>query len=186
MPIEDYLEFSTPDSLAHWKVYVGLGANSGSPLDNLRAAAKELARLSTTPAKGSRVWESEPMDCPPGSPSFMNAVICLTLPMRVGPGYLLNFLQNLEKRFGREQLTTRNAPRPLDLDVLCFGWIVCRMPELQVPHPRALVRRFVLGPLAELAPALVLPGLEKPVIDLLHDLPPRPAARPLPIYLLQD
>jgi 2-amino-4-hydroxy-6-hydroxymethyldihydropteridine diphosphokinase len=83
-------------------------------------------------------------------------------------------LQELEREFGRRPKQVLNEPRPLDLDLIAFGAETRQAAALVLPHPRAHLRRFVLQPLAEIAPDLVLPGQGKPVLDLLLALPPDP------------
>jgi 2-amino-4-hydroxy-6-hydroxymethyldihydropteridine diphosphokinase len=82
----------------------------------------------------------------------------------------LEKLQALEKQFGRRPRQVRNEPRLLDLDLIAFGAEVRDTPRLTLPHPRAHQRRFVLAPLAELAPALILPGQTRSVRQLLKTL----------------
>ena len=112
------------------------------------------------------------MDCPPGSPKFLNAVVGLVPRKEETPESLLKKLRELEKEFGRQPKKVLNEPRPLDLDLIAFGNQVRNSPELILPHPRAHLRRFVLQPLSELAPELILPGQTKTVSQLLAELPP--------------
>jgi len=83
---------------------------------------------------------------------------------------MLRTLQALEQEFGRRPKQVLNEPRPLDLDLIVFGEEIRRTPELIVPHPRAQLRKFVLCPLSEIAPDLILPGQSKTVAQLLKDL----------------
>ena len=110
------------------------------------------------------------MDCPPGSPKFVNAVAGLLPPVEETPESLLNKLRDLEKEFGRQSKKVLNEPRPLDLDLISFGSEVRHSTELMLPHPRAHERKFVLQPLCEIAPTLVLPGQGKTVAELLVSL----------------
>jgi 2-amino-4-hydroxy-6-hydroxymethyldihydropteridine diphosphokinase len=87
------------------------------------------------------------------------------------PESLLAALQNLEQKFGRRPRKVLNEPRPLDLDLIAFGTQTRATESLTLPHPRAHERRFVLQPLSEIAPELVLPGQSKTVADLLTALP---------------
>jgi 2-amino-4-hydroxy-6-hydroxymethyldihydropteridine diphosphokinase len=87
------------------------------------------------------------------------------------PETLLAKLQALEKTFGRRPKNVLNEPRPLDLDLIAFGNETRATQELTLPHPRAQERRFVLQPLSEIAPDLILPGQTKSVAQLLHRLP---------------
>jgi 2-amino-4-hydroxy-6-hydroxymethyldihydropteridine diphosphokinase len=144
----------------------------------LQATAR-LEQLSERPLFKSSLWETEPVDCPPGSPPFINAVVAMVPRDTETPESLLARLHEIEAEFGRARTPVRNAARPLDLDLIAFGEEVRTMPELLLPHPRAHLRRFVLEPLCELHGDLVLPGQEKTVHELLAGLPPEPRARRL-------
>jgi len=164
----------SPKSQTRDWVFVALGANLGQPQRTLRQAMRRLRQFSNGPLSKSAFWQTTPVDCPPGSPRFLNAVVGF----RPGPGQtpesLLARLQELEREFGRRPKQIRNEPRPLDLDLIAFGDQVRAAPQLTLPHPRAHLRRFVLGPLAEIAPALVLPGQRATVAELLESLPADP------------
>ena len=95
------------------------------------------------------------------------------------PESLLEKLQELEREFGRKPKTVLNEPRPLDLDLIAFGDETRNGPELILPHPRAHRRRFVLQPLSEIAPDLILPGQGKTVAELLAELPSGEAVKRL-------
>jgi 2-amino-4-hydroxy-6-hydroxymethyldihydropteridine diphosphokinase len=138
--------------------YVGLGANlavpGSTPQETLAAAVQALgesahARLLRT----SLVYVSDPVDA--DGPPFFNQVACLQTTL--DGEALLDELQQIENRFGRER-PYRNAPRTLDLDLLMLGERQMKTPRLTLPHPRMHQRLFVLMPLAELAPGLVIPG----------------------------
>lgn len=131
-----------------------------------------LQSLSDEPIVRSSLWETTPIDCPPGSPPFLNAVVSLTPRPQETPETLLATLQQWERDFGRRPKQVLNEPRPLDLDLIRFGEEVRSSPQLTLPHPRAGQRRFVLEPLAEIAPDSVLPGQLKSVAGLLAELPP--------------
>ena len=111
------------------------------------------------------------MDCPPDSPKFVNAVAGLVPQADETPESLLKKLRELEVEFGRKPKTVLNEPRPLDLDLIVFGIELRNSPELILPHPSAHLRRFVLQPLNEIAPELILPGQGKTVAELLAGLP---------------
>jgi 2-amino-4-hydroxy-6-hydroxymethyldihydropteridine diphosphokinase len=138
---------------------------------------ERLRQFSVAPILRSSLWQTEPVDCPPGSPVFVNAVAGLEPYPAETPESLLARLQALEKEFGRRPKQVLNEPRPLDLDLLAFGGEIRDSEELILPHPRAHERRFVLQPLAEIAPDLLLPGQSKTVAELLESLPPDPAIR---------
>jgi len=95
----------------------------------------------------------------------------LTVPATENPESLLEKLRELEREFGRRPKKVLNEPRPLDLDLIAFGSETRNSPELVLPHPRAHFRRFVLQPLNEIAPELILPGQGKTVAQLLAGLP---------------
>lgn len=150
--------------------YIALGSNLGDSRSILSRAMKQLEKLSDQPLSKSRLYETTPVDCPPGSPSFVNAVVGLVPREGETPETLLMKLQQLEKEFGREPKKVLNEPRSLDLDLIAFADEIRATAELTLPHPRAHLRRFVLEPLAEIAPDLLLPGQEKTVRALLSQL----------------
>jgi 2-amino-4-hydroxy-6-hydroxymethyldihydropteridine diphosphokinase len=134
-------------------------------------AIERLRGMSTLPLLKSSLWETSPVDCPPNSPQFVNAIVGLIPHEGETPESLLQRLQQIEIEFGRQPKKVLNEPRPLDLDLIAFGDQVRATPELTLPHPRAHLRRFVLEPLSEICPDLVLPGQNKNVKQLLNDLP---------------
>jgi len=160
--------------------FIGLGANlqsvHGDPAATVLAAAQALVPFSAVPVLLSSLWQTTPVDCPPGSPPFINAVAAI-VPLTAfsqnpsGALRLLRELQRIESDFGRERGDQVNAPRPLDIDMLCWGDLALHTPELILPHPRMLARRFVLAPLVEIAPGLIPPGCGHPVISVLAELP---------------
>ncbi|MEY4916812.1 MAG: hypothetical protein RL616_725, partial [Verrucomicrobiota bacterium] len=128
--------------------------------------------ITNHPLLQSSIWETTPVDCPPGSPKFLNAVVGFIPQKGETPESLLQKLQDLEKVFGRAPKKILNEPRPLDLDLIAFGNETRNTPELILPHPRAHLRRFVLQPLSEIAPELILPGQGKTVAELVAEVPP--------------
>ena len=151
--------------------YVALGSNLGDSWQIILDATRRLQGFSDEPILRSSLWRTAPLDCPPGSPKFLNAVVGLVPRKEETPESLLKKLRELEKEFGRQPKKVLNEPRPLDLDLIAFGNQVRNSPELILPHPRAHQRRFVLQPLSELAPELILPGQTKTVSQLLAELP---------------
>ena len=151
--------------------FVALGSNLGDSQRVLREVMQQLQAISRQPLVQSSLWQTAPVDCPPGSPPFVNAVVALVPDDRETPESLLAKLQALEKKFGRQPKKVLNEPRPLDLDLIAFGRETRNTPELTLPHPRAHLRRFVLQPLSEIAPDLVLPGQTKSVVQWLALLP---------------
>ena len=160
---------------------IGLGSNVdseyGACLEVLKLALQELSKLTVRPLVASSFYESEPVDCPPGSPNFVNAVAALFLPIDTDVELFYNQLDQLEGRLGRARSGVVHEPRVIDLDLLYFGHKSISTRRLMVPHPRALDRLFVLQPLAEIAPYLVLPGQDLAVIDLLNAMPCRSEVR---------
>ena len=150
---------------------VALGSNLGDSAEVLRAVMARLQVFSDEPILKSSLWRTTPVDCPPGSPDFLNAVVGLGPRTGESPESLLEKLLELEQEFGRQPKKTLNEPRPLDLDLIAFGDLTRNTPKLILPHPRACVRRFVLGPLNEIAPDLILPSQTKTVSQLLAQLP---------------
>lgn len=153
--------------------YIALGSNMGDSENILRRAMDRLAEFSVAPVLKSSLWQTTPVDCPPGSPPFVNAVAGLTLERRETPESLLAKLLALEKEFGRKPKRVLNEPRRLDLDLICFGGEIRDAEALKLPHPRAMQRRFVLQPLVEIAPGLILPGQKKTAQQLLSGLESR-------------
>jgi 2-amino-4-hydroxy-6-hydroxymethyldihydropteridine diphosphokinase len=149
---------------------VALGSNLG---DSRRIILDSMARLqnfSDEPILKSSLWQTSPVNCPADSPKFVNAVVALVPQIDETPESLLEKLRELEREFGRLQKKILNEPRPLDLDLIAFGNEIRNSPELILPHPRAHLRKFVLQPLSEIAPELVLPGQGKTVLQLLDGL----------------
>ena len=160
--------------------YIALGSNLGESRETVLEAMRRLQALSDRPTIKSSLIESAPVDCPPGSPNFVNAVVGLIPRPEETPESLLRKLQALEKEFGRTPKKVHNEARPLDLDLIAFGNEIRHTPELALPHPRAHLRRFVLQPLAEIAPELVLPGQDRAVFELLRQLTSAEIVRRLP------
>jgi 2-amino-4-hydroxy-6-hydroxymethyldihydropteridine diphosphokinase len=137
------------------KVYIGLGSNLGDRRRNLKEAVDRIISEAGVRVTGvSSIYLTEPVGTD-GGPWFCNAVIEAETSME--PLDLLLKLQRFENEMGRSD-RGRNAPRPIDMDILLFGGKVISSPALVVPHPRMLERRFVLEPLVEVAA-----GLEHPV-----------------------
>ncbi len=155
----------------HKMVYVALGSNLGESVVTLRLAAAKISDWSVDKVVGSSLWETEPLDCQPDSPLFINAVIGLNPKQGITPESLLDQLLELELQLGRERSGLVNEPRKIDLDIIAFGMERRNTESLILPHPRAFERQFVLSPLEEIAPDFILPGQEKSVSGLLKVLP---------------
>lgn len=154
------------------RAYVGVGTNLGDRWANLALAARVLrAAPSVAVLRASRVYDTPPMG--PPQPRYLNAV--LELEVGLTPEALHAELIGAERAAGRRR-GLRWGPRTLDLDLLVHGDRVVRTPALTVPHPGLAARRFVLEPLAELAPDLVVPGLGRSVRELLAHAPGDPLA----------
>lgn len=149
---------------------VALGSNLGDSPQIVRSAMEQLQQYSCIPLLSSSLWRNDPVGCPPGSPEFINAVAGLVPLPGETPETLLGKLQKLEREFGRQPGKVLNESRLLDLDLIAFGREVRDSAELRLPHPRACLRRFVLEPLTEIAPDLVLPEQSKTVLELLSHL----------------
>jgi 2-amino-4-hydroxy-6-hydroxymethyldihydropteridine diphosphokinase len=153
------------------RVFVALGSNLGDSVGQIQEAMNWLEGSSSAPLRRSFLWRTSPVDCPPDSLPFINAVVELTIPSTESPESFIEKLRELEKEFGRKPKTVLNESRPLDLDLIAFGNEISNTPELILPHPRAHLRKFVLQPLSEIAPELILPGHGKTVSQLLAGLP---------------
>ena len=149
---------------------VALGSNLGDRLGNLCAARKAIAVLSTVnpPILSSSVYETEPVDCEPGTDKFLNAVV--EFDYEGDPASLLEQLIRIEEALGRQRDHLKNASRTIDIDFLYNGDRNIEDQQLQLPHPRLHLRKFVLQPLADIRPDLILPGQTKTVSQLLKEL----------------
>lgn len=141
---------------------VSLGANLPSRFGPARVtlalAAQQLSALSVWPVVLSPIIETEPVDCPPGSPLFCNAVAVLDPGAAQTPEQFLYELQAIETAFGRVRSGQVNEARVLDLDLISYGNQRRNTPALTLPHPRAAQRDFVLQPLAVIWPEFRFPG----------------------------
>ena len=117
----------------------------------------------------SAIYETEPVGCEPGAAKFLNAAV--EFGYEGQPGELLHALGTIEKTLGRPANHGRNVSRKIDLDLLYFGEAVTTTTELALPHPRIFGREFVLRPLADIRPDLILPGQPKSVAQLLAAFP---------------
>ena len=148
------------------RAYIGLGSNLGEPLLQIGAAWRQLSKLPQTQRVAlSQCYQSRPWG-DPDQPDYINAVAALDTALP--PHELLTELLAIELRQGRERLAgRRNGPRTLDLDLLMYGDEVLHSAGLELPHPRISERPFVLLPLAEIAPGIVIPGIG-PISSLLR------------------
>ena len=152
------------------KVGLGLGSNIGDRLLNLQRAKRYLLSLSQEGWHlASPLYETDPVNCAPGSPRFLNAV--LEIEFEGAPKTLLKKILAYEKAHGRDRLADRNALRTVDIDILYFGEKEILEKDLVVPHPRMAERRFVLVPLSTICPNMIVKGTGKTVKMLLRELP---------------
>lgn len=156
---------------------IALGSNLGAREACLRAARDFLLGLhdGTVPALVSPLYETSPVDCPPGSPAFLNAVV--EIGVALSPLDLLARSAAFERSLGRPVFRGKNSPRSVDLDILYAGSFRMDTPSLTLPHPRLATRLFVLQPLADIRPDLVLPGRTQTVSQLLAAAPSDGTAR---------
>jgi 2-amino-4-hydroxy-6-hydroxymethyldihydropteridine diphosphokinase len=149
-------------------IYLGLGSNIGDREANLRAAIGLLSAPDLRVLRISHVYETEPMDYA-DQPQFLN--LAVEAETSLSPAELLRRIGEIERSGGRVRITP-NGPRTIDIDILLYGEVVERSASLEIPHPRMAGRRFVLAPLADLAPDLIHPVMRRTVRQLLAAAPP--------------
>ena len=153
-------------------VGIALGSNLGDRSIELDEAIVYLADL----AEGGFIresprFETHPVNCPPGSPPFLNSIAEIIVDsVGMPPLHLMACLQEFEEERGRSPIHATNEPRPLDLDIIYYGIEQINDLGLVIPHPRAARRRFVLEPLSHLRPEFILPGQNKTVAELLAEI----------------
>ena len=144
-------------------VYLSLGSNLDDREGNLRRALEKLASAEVRVVRVSSIYETEPQDVRQ-QPWFLNLVA--EVETTLFPMQLLNRIRKIEKELGRKRIVAK-GPRTIDIDIVLFGNFVIDTPQLGVPHPRMQDRRFVLEPLAELAPDLRHPVTRRSVREML-------------------
>jgi 2-amino-4-hydroxy-6-hydroxymethyldihydropteridine diphosphokinase len=150
------------------RALIGLGSNLGDRRRSLEGAIRALGDVpGVSVQRASAFLETEPVGGPPGQGMYLNAAA--ELDTLLDPFELLGVLQEIEGRFGRVR-TIQWGPRTLDLDLLLYEDQIIDTPELTVPHPRLASRRFVLEPLAEIAPLVVEPVSKRTIAELLLDV----------------
>jgi 2-amino-4-hydroxy-6-hydroxymethyldihydropteridine diphosphokinase len=155
-------------------VYIALGSNLGDRAGMLERGIAAMNSAGISVVRQSSLYVTEPVGAP-GQGWFLNAVVEAETSLL--PLQLLHALLKIERELGRRRLTP-HGPRAIDLDILFYGSSVIRSRELEVPHPRLTERRFVLIPLAQLAPDFRHPVLHKSINQLLAETPDRSEARP--------
>jgi len=149
-------------------VVIGLGSNLGDRLGHLRQAREALLALAQPNSfVSSSIYQTEPVHCPDDSPDFYNAVVSFRYSGTAAE--LHSRTRMIEHSLGRER-SAINAPRTIDIDLLLFGDEIIHTPDLQIPHPRFHLRRFVLQPLVEIHPDLMVPCLNISAAQQLADL----------------
>ena len=148
--------------------YLSLGSNVGDREGNLRKAVERLASLDVRVLRSSRIYETEPVDYKDQA-WFLNQVV--EAETALFPMQLLARTGRVERELGRVR-TRRNGPRTIDIDILFYAAAIVNTLRLEIPHPRMALRRFVLVPLAELAPDLRHPLTHRSVRQMLESAPP--------------
>lgn len=153
-------------------VYLSLGSNVGDRDRNLREAIRALGGVGQVKAVSS-FYETEPVDFVDQA-WFLNCAVAME--SLASPEGMMAELLRMERKMGRER-NHRKGPRTIDIDILMFGERIVDSPDLKIPHPAMHRRRFVLAPLAEIAPEARHPGMNRTVRELLAELPERQVVR---------
>jgi 2-amino-4-hydroxy-6-hydroxymethyldihydropteridine diphosphokinase len=152
------------------KTAVALGSNLGDRLNNLQAAREAILDVPNVkrPVFSSAIYETEPVGCEAGAGKFLNAVV--EFDYEGDPAILIEQLIRIEEALGRKREHPKNVSRTVDIDLLYCGNQRIDNERLQLPHPRIHLRKFVLKPLADIRPDLILPGRKKTVTELLSEV----------------
>jgi 2-amino-4-hydroxy-6-hydroxymethyldihydropteridine diphosphokinase len=146
--------------------YICLGSNLGDRATHIKKALKLLEEKGIDIEKVSSLYSTEPAEVQQ-QPWFLNLVAEIATSLSAEE--LLNLCQQLERKLGRSSKGDR-APRTIDIDILFYGDKVVQKANLQIPHPRLHVRRFMLAPLCEIAPAFIHPVYKKTISQLINDV----------------
>ncbi len=160
------------------EIGLSFGTNQADRIEHLRSAKKRvLAEADVALITASPIYETEPVDVQPefADQPFLNSVMIVET--QLAPEQFADRLHEIESHMGRVRSSDQNAPRPIDIDVIYVDNITMQSDTLTLPHARWSQRRFVVQPLADVRPDLVLPGSTQAVKDILQDLPERPTAQ---------
>lgn len=149
-------------------VFLSLGSNVGDRLANMQQAVAVLSKILNN-MNASTLYSAEPVGMVEGSPWFLNAIVQGDTDL--SPEELLDSCLEIEKNLGRDRSIDSQelAPRSMDIDIIFYGDQIIETPQLVIPHPRAHMRKFVLLPMAEVAPQYVHPVLKKTIWELLGE-----------------
>ena len=154
--------------MSEYTVALLFGGNIGDAVMQFDIACRKLGSCGFSVQKRSPVFRTEPVDCVPGTPDFQNQAVCGSWSGTAQE--LLALTQRIERESGRPACHSSREARTLDIDIITFGELIIQEENLQIPHPRAQQRRFVLEPLAAIMPDLCFPDSGKNVAGLLRDL----------------
>src|SRR2546429_2070470 len=186
MPVKSPFDVPQLRSELQKMAFIALGSNLGDPKQNVLRAMDRLQQITDFPLLRSSFWQSTPVECPPGSPLFVNAAAGLMPRTDETPESLLKKLQALEVEFGRQPRNMLNEPRPLDLDLIALRQETRHSQRVTPPHPRRTCGGFFCQPLPETRPPSVLPGRTPAILRWLGNLDSserllRPVGNPGPV-----
>ena len=170
-------------TMPKWTTIIAIGSNMGDQERNLRLAAAELQQLSTAPIQASSIWWSKPEGFNEDVAEFCNAVILVKVELTAE--LLLERLKEIERTLGRQRSKGEGyLSRTIDLDIVDYDLRYQKSAGLELPHPRAHQRRFVLVPLQEIAPGYRFPGVESDLEELIERAPSNPMRKSIPLVPL--
>jgi len=160
------------------EVGLSLGSNMGDRLANLMSACEDLNRHEgiTVVAK-SRIYETEPVDVADKYRDALYYNAFVVIETVLSPSALLDVTKNMEKNYGRDLCPEKNSPRPLDIDIIYVGDLTFNTCKIKVPHKRWNERRFVVQPLVDVRPDIIIPGQTETAEQILRKLPEEPYVR---------